>query len=337
MHGECTTLRSTAATTQPSGGRTNTVAEPEGLREAGIQWLRERTFDQQLSLTRDEIADFRWQGEPFRLIPSYQGIWKPKAFEATLSIVTAYRSPGQQRPYNDDLGDDGLHRYKWRGDNPHHPENVGLRRAMELRLPVIWFSGVGGKPPQYAVSAPVYLIAEEREQQQFVLAPLEDARDVPEPGEGSEMVTALRRYLKRQTVVRLHQPLFRSTVLVAYEDHCAVCNFAHPELLDAAHIIPDSEEQGLPDVTNGMALCKIHHAAFDRRFMGIRPTKDVPVIEIRQDLLEEVDGPMLKHGLQALHGKPLMKVPQARSKRPKKENLVWAYERFLAATPADVA
>ena len=151
------------------------------------------------------------------------------------------------------------------------------------------------------------------------------------------MVTAFRRYMKRETVVRLHQPVFRSTVLVAYEDHCAVCNFAHPELLDAAHIIPDSEDKGVPDVTNGMALCKIHHAAFDRRFLGIRPTKDVPIVEIRQDLLDEVDGPMLRHGLQELHGKPLMKVPARRTDRPGNNNLVWAYERFLSATVEDVA
>ena len=313
------------------------MAEPEGLREAAISWLAQRTFDRQLSLTRDEIADFKWQGEPFRLIPSYQGIWKPRTFEATLSIVTTYRSPRQVRPYDDDLGPDGLHRYKWRGDDPHHPENVGLRRAMELRLPIIWYTGVGGKPPQYQVTAPVYLIDEEPELQQFVLAPLENADDVPAPGGDSQMVTALRRYLKRQTVVRLHQPVFRSQVLVAYDDHCAVCNFAHPELLDAAHIIPDSEERGVPDVSNGIALCKIHHAAFDRRFMGIRPTRDVPIVEIRQDLLDEVDGPMLRHGLQALHGRPLMKLPAARSQQPKQENLVWAYERFLATTVDDVA
>ena len=208
---------------------------------------------------------------------------------------------------------------------------------MELRLPIIWYTGVGGKPPQYQVTAPVYLIDEEPELQQFVLAPLENADDVPAPGGDSQMVTALRRYLKRQTVVRLHQPVFRSQVLVAYDDHCAVCNFAHPELLDAAHIIPDSEERGVPDVSNGIALCKIHHAAFDRRFMGIRPTRDVPIVEIRQDLLDEVDGPMLRHGLQALHGRPLMKLPAARSQQPKQENLVWAYERFLATTVDAVA
>ncbi|MDV7177731.1 hypothetical protein R4064_08810 [Micrococcus yunnanensis] len=83
-----------------------------------------------------------------------------------------------------------------------------------------------------------------------------------------------------------------------------------------------------------MALCKIHHAAFDRRFLGIRPDYTV---QIRQDLLDEVDGPMLRHGLQDLHGQPLMMVPKLRANRPDRDKLVWAYDRFQAATVADVA
>jgi predicted restriction endonuclease len=39
----------------------------------------------------------------------------------------------------------------------------------------------------------------------------------------------------------------------------------HAALLDAAHIILDTEPQGEPTVRNGLALCKIHHAAYDRK------------------------------------------------------------------------
>ncbi|MCR8675450.1 HNH endonuclease [Micrococcus sp. HG099] len=313
------------------------MAEPEGLRHAAIAWLEQRTFDRQISLTRDEIADFEWNGQPFRLIPSQQGIWKPRGFEATLSIVTTYRSPGQKRPYADEVGADGLIRYKWRGDDPQHPENVGLRQAMQLRQPIIWFIGIGGKPPEYQVVAPVYLVREEPDLQQFVMAPLAEEDFAVEELDEGFAVPALKRYLMRETKVRLHQPVFRSTVLMAYEDHCAVCNLAHPELLDAAHIVDDSHELGTPTVGNGMALCKIHHAAFDRRFLGIRPTPDVPVVEIRQDLLEEVDGPMLRHGLQDLHGKPLMMLPRVKANRPDRDKLMWAYDRFQSATIVNVA
>ncbi len=44
-----------------------------------------------------------------------------------------------------------------------------------------------------------------------------------------------------------------------------------------------------------MSLCQLHYAAFDRSFLGVRPDY---IIRVRTDVLEEVDGPMLRHGLQ---------------------------------------
>ena len=58
---------------------------------------------------------------------------------------------------------------------------------------------------------------------------------------------------------------------------------SHRLLLDAAHIVPDGEPCGDPRVPNGLALCKLHHAAFDRLFVGVRPDG---VIEVRRDILE---------------------------------------------------
>ena len=50
-------------------------------------------------------------------------------------------------------------------------------------------------------------------------------------------------------------------MLEAYQSQCAFCRLRRAELLDAAHIIPDSHPLGEPRVSNGLALCKIHHAA----------------------------------------------------------------------------
>lgn len=47
-------------------------------------------------------------------------------------------------------------------------------------------------------------------------------------------------------------------------------------------------EGGEPVVPNGMALCKLHHAAFDRNILDVRPDLRVA---IRQDVLEEIDAP----------------------------------------------
>jgi hypothetical protein len=52
-------------------------------------------------------------------------------------------------------------------------------------------------------------------------------------------------------------------VLAAYRHQCSLCRLKHEELLDAAHIIPDADPEGEPVVSNGLALCRLHHSAFD--------------------------------------------------------------------------
>ena len=87
-------------------------------------------------------------------------------------------------------------------------------------------------------------------------------------------------------------------MLRAYRDECTLCRLRHRDLLDAAHIVPDADPEGEPTVKNGLALCKIHHAAFDRLIIGIRPDY---VVEVQRNVLEQIDGPMLKHRFQGLH------------------------------------
>ena len=88
---------------------------------------------------------------------------------------------------------------------------------------------------------------------------------------------------------RMHQREFRQRVRRAYREQCAICRLRHEELLDAAHILPDGHPRGEPVVPNGLALCKPHHAAFDRHVLGVRPDLTV---ELRPDVLREPDGPM---------------------------------------------
>ena len=97
-------------------------------------------------------------------------------------------------------------------------------------------------------------------------------------------------------------------------------------MLDAAHIVPDSNPDGEPLVRNGLALCTLHHAAFDRYFVGIRPDL---VLEVRSDLLKEIDGPTLA-GIQSLHGKRI-DVPVANDKRPDRSLLEARYKLFISA------
>ncbi|HEU19129.1 MAG TPA: hypothetical protein ENO00_07080 [Deltaproteobacteria bacterium] len=101
----------------------------------------------------------------------------------------------------------------------------------------------------------------------------------------------------------------------------------HLELLDAAHIIPDGEPGGDPIVNNGVALCKLHHAAFDSFMLGIRPDYK---IEVREDILKEKDGPMLVHGIQDMHLKKII-LPRYSHSWPNSELLERRYEKFRMA------
>jgi len=113
-------------------------------------------------------------------------------------------------------------------------------------------------------------------------------------------------------------------VLAAYNSQCCLCKLNHIELLDASHIIPDNEPKGDPIVINGLTLCKIHHTAFDVNILGISPDYS---IHIREDILHEIDGPMLKHGIQALNNQKII-LPARKKDYPDRERLELRFDKF---------
>jgi putative restriction endonuclease len=294
------------------------------LRREAMAWLTVRTHDGTESITSEELKDFVFDGVRVPLIDAQRGIRKPAPLRAALSIRTVYRPDGATRPYEDGVGLDGHMRYKWRGTDGDHAENQALREAMKARLPLLWFFGVG--PGVYQPIYPVYFLGEEPRQQQFVVA-MESTSWLPVGT--SPVEENLRRYALRETKQRLHQPVFRATVMRAYETRCSVCALRHGQLLDAAHIVPDTHALGEASVRNGIALCKLHHAAFDSKILGIRPDL---VVEIRDDVLDEIDGPMLEYGLKGRHGQPLMVLPRARREQPDSRFLELEYQDFLNAS-----
>lgn len=288
------------------------------LRNSAMQWLDSRST---------ELVDYAWlstfefHGDRIPLMDRQRGIRKPARMNAALSLRTVYTRPGDTPPYADSEGADGLQRYKYRGHNPDHPENRALRRAYEDGLPLIWFVGVaeGLYEPIY----PVWIVGDEPQNLQFALA-LDEGQRLITPG--TKLEFDLRRYVERTNKVRLHQPMFRARVLAAYRSRCSVCQLRHVELLDAAHIIPDGKPHGDPVVPNGLAMCKIHHAAYDSNILGVRPDLS---IHIRQDILDEIDGPMLRHGLQGMHNAKLTG-PRVKVAQPDPERLEERYAQFLS-------
>lgn len=293
------------------------------IRRAAFSWLAERVAE------HDDVLPWSILQRGFEIggirvpLVSPQGIFKPQACELPLSIRTAVDGP-----YDDSASGDGRFRYKYRGTNPDHRDNVGLRELMRRRIPLIYFLGlVEGR---YLAAWPVFVIGDDRNQLTFTVQ-VDDAAvfDFDQPISSltpiaDQVGEERRRYATRELTVRLHQRSFRERVLHAYRTQCAICRLKHRELLDAAHIVAD-KDGGEPRVPNGLSLCKLHHAAFDKYFIGVRPDG---LIEVRREILEEHDGPMLRHGLKRLHQTRIYR-PRSSANRPDPELLEYRYTRFV--------
>ena len=285
--------------------------------------LRARIFEQLLVmqqasagfLSREQLKSFTIDGIRLPLIAPQQGINNPTALEATLSVMS---SP--EGPYVDGSPVDGIWEYAYEGNTPGRT-NAKLRRAHELGYPIVYLERIG--TGIYVPYFPVVVIGDRPADLRFDMALDKLAALGP-----SEADTGLEREYREAIIQqRLHQPKFRARVLAAYATQCTICHFRHAELLDAAHIISDKEEMGVAWVPNGMAMCKIHHAAYDRNFMGITPDYG---IQINEELLNEVDGPMLQHGLKDMHGGKLI-LPKRTVDQPDRERLAIRFAEFQNA------
>lgn len=297
------------------------------IRLVAFEWLSKQTSLYEDVLPRDILAQgFEFEGTQIPLV-SPQGIFKPKIIpEIPLSITTTPESP-----YEDSFSRDNLLLYRYRGTDPKHRDNEGLRMAMMKGTPLVYFHGV--VPGKYLAVWPVYIVGDLPEKLTFKVA-ADDAsyldrlaRITQEVGYIEDNPDSRRSYITATVRQRLHQRTFRERVLKAYKEQCACCRLRHRELLDTAHIIADRDPQGLPIVKNGIALCKLHHAAFDKHFLGINPDY---IIKVRDDIMEEEDGPMLLHGLKNLNDRKII-LPTPRKLSPDPSLLEMRFADFKAA------
>lgn len=289
------------------------------IRLAVFNWLAKQTDMFGETLDRKMLE----KGAPFQgglvTLLGAQGIWKPKQCEYPISITSI-----PEGPYNDSLKNDVLH-YSYRGKDPNHPSNVLLREMMVKQIPLIYFLGI--IRGRYMASWPAYITYDQPHLLQFQVE-FDDRNHLYLGGEAAEKSaeTLRRKYITANVLIRQHQQKFSERVIHAYQEQCALCHLRHRELLDAAHIIGDKEEGGEPVISNGLALCKIHHAAFDRFIIGITPDY---IIKVRQEVLDEIDGPMLKYGIQSLQNSKLI-LPKSKNDFPDREKLAQRYLKFLS-------
>lgn len=271
------------------------------------------------SVTRADLLDFRAGMFPIQLIDRNRGIRNPKILASTLSIMSKPDSP-----YDDAIVSDSLFSYAYRAGPIDAGDNVKLRRASETQLPLILLRWIKvGDDIRYLPVFPVYVVADDPANRRVLLALDESLRDVSDP---QHLTETERRYVQRVTKQRLHQPQFRSRVLLAYRNRCAVCRLGRAQLLEAAHIIGDKEVHGIADIPNGLSLCKIHHAAYDLNLMGVSPDYRVHI----GPALTEADneGPILKFGLKGVSDVQLT-LPDRKALHPAQDRLAERFEQFL--------
>ena len=295
-----------------------TPIEQSMIRRDIFRWLDEQQLAGQYDFSRDELSRYAWQGQNIRLVDPQGGIWNPASFDTTLTILST-----RNGPYEDRVEEDGL-LVRYAFANAERGANVKLIEAHRTQDPLVYFTPSDiSRPNRYVANYPVYVAEVDHSRREFVIAMSDEFRLFADPLQSG---LDERKWAERLVLARVHQPKFRAMVMSAYAETCAVCHLKHVQLLDAAHIIPDAHELGKAVVPNGLSLCKIHHAAYDSNFLGITPDFEV---RINADLLEEVDGPMLKHGLQEMHGRTL-RLPKNEVNWPAKENLKFRFERFAA-------
>lgn len=287
--------------------------------------FRDRIFNKVRELTQEfggfwtfeQTQNFTIDGKR-QAVMAQGGIWNPNLFDSTLAVMSA-----ADGPYPDKYDENGILQYKFAKAGGDHTAgtNRKLLVAMETRTPIILW--VRPLPNLYVPFVGAFVLSANFADGHVEIAPDAISRAQSEAG----LSEVERKYATVETKRRVHQPVFRARVLSAYDRRCAICRLNHADLLDAAHIIPDSEEGGAAAVPNGLSLCKIHHAAYDRNLLGIDADYKVHIDEA---LLEEIDGPMLQHGLKEMHLTEIT-TPSLRANKPDKDKLAQRFELFLAS------
>jgi putative restriction endonuclease len=268
--------------------------------------------------------DFR--GHAYPLVNPQSGIHRPRRFRgpAALTLVTTAPKPNAPPPYEDTFDEvAGTIAYSYRQGPINSPDNRALRAACAEQVPLIYLMGVA--PSLYSVAAPVYVVDDRPAERTVLLQIGSRITDLSPAGLRSD--EDVRRYAVGEARYRLHQYRFRFQVLNAYAHRCTICALREHSLLQAAHIVEDADQRGAAVVTNGLALCAIHHLAYDRQVLGIDPRG---VVHIASRVLEEHDGPMLREGLQSFHGLSITQ-PARVENRPDPERLDLRFELFLSA------
>lgn len=292
-------------------------------RQALMKTLAEE-FRRRAVLTTDYLTsvDFGWG--PERVKDASRGIWNPRSYAATLSIVS-----DPHGEYDDGPHEGSLFRYAYErrpeGQDPLGGSNSKLREAMRLGLPIVMLRKVADA--QFVPVMPVYVVHDEPRQRRFLLALDEGQRTLPD---SSVLDAEATRYWRRVTADRLNSGVFRSLVLTAYGLKCAICGLGVPELIVATRIGSDRDGAPSPSAAHGLSLCALHDAAYRSQLLAVSPDFQVHL----SAALLTPETAHLRIGAGHESETPRIRLPARRRDWPDSDRLAQDFDSYLSTHAA---
>ena len=135
----------------------------------------------------------------------------------------------------------------------------------------------------YIANTEVMHLATERALQNIV-----SAHNATRSGVASRrLVTVARRKIEVTQTQYARNPQFREAVREAYGNRCAMCG-VQLELIEAAHLVPHNDPRGLDTISNGVALCALHHRSLDTGLVHLDTSYNILINPVRYKYLAKL-------------------------------------------------
>jgi putative restriction endonuclease len=228
-----------------------------------------------------------------------KGINLRKTDEGDRYIILVSKEGG---PYKDQITDENEFYYigeglPEKGDQKETAANKALIDAVDKETPIYLFTSSKDNEWIYEGMADVkdyqYINNGERNVYRFKMERIElgseEFEEVQETVTEAEDPDLTEEQTYTSTERKVRSSTFAKEVKQAYDFQCAFCGArrfspeGNPEV-EAAHIFP-KEEGGNDNIRNGLALCRLHHWAFDYGWLSM--TDDLEII-VKQNVEQEV-------------------------------------------------
>ena len=142
-------------------------------------------------------------------------------------------------------------------------------------------------------------------------------------GDGAaKLDAAAEREIRRVVARAVMQPVrswrFAQSVQRAYGYRCTACD-VQLELVEAAHIDPVENLDSSDDVSNGLALCALHHKAYDQGLLEIHADGAITIVSSK---LEDLSASLRDGGIDAFRKalRPRIRLPEDSKHWPRSEH-----------------